>query len=159
MYVVVIIITIIISDCRYIYSFILLQLINSARKCLINQEHTFLSVYSFQNSGLLIPEVQKKIKKKGIWGLNTTTTDYDNFHKFSTRRWFIFRTISNDIDFPSHVLRNGDLFFPPKTRQANLLHTIKLLAQFFCNVNQDPFKEMDQKGYLLLEILATNGIL
>lgn len=50
-------------------------------------------------------------------------------------------------------------FFPPKTRQANLLHTIKLLAQFFCNVNQDPFKEMDQKRYLLLEILATNGIL
>lgn len=36
-------------------------------------------------------------------------------------------------------------FFLPKTRQANLLHTIKLLAQFFCNVNQDPFKEMDQK--------------
>lgn len=98
-------------------------------------------------------------KKKGIWGLNTTTTDYDDFHKFSTRRWFIFLTISNDIDFPSHVLRNGDLFFPPKTRQANLLHTIKLLAQFFCNVNQDPFKEMDQKWYLLLEILATNGIL
>lgn len=36
-------------------------------------------------------------------------------------------------------------FFSPKTRQANLLHTIKLLAQFFCIVNQDPFKEMDQK--------------
>lgn len=132
MYVVVIIITIIISDCRYIYSFILLQLINSARKCLINQEHTFLSVYSFQNSGFLIPEVQKKIKKKGIWGLNTTTKDYDNFHKFSTRRWFIFPTISNDIDFPSHVLRNGDLFFPPKKHARLICYTLSsYLPSFF----------------------------
>lgn len=30
-------------------------------------------------------------------------------------------------------------FFPPKTRQANLLHTIKLLAQFFLQCKSRPF--------------------
>ena len=102
----------------------------------------------------------KQLKKMVRENIAKQTPGFDNFHKFSTKRWFIFLTISNDIDFPSHSLTEiANSFSPPKTRQANLLHTIKLLVRIFCNVNQNPFKEMDQKWYLLLEILATNGFL